>query len=350
LILAEWILPADLPTIRCISNHLVEIVLKSRIPSFAAALLIGVLATVQVARAEYPEKPVRLIINAAPGGAADSTARVVAAELARRLGQPFVIDNKPGASGAIGLDVVAKAAPDGYVIGNNNLATFIVGALTAKHLPYRIEQDFTPIATLFTQPNIVGVTPGLPVKTLNELVAYAKANPNKIAYGSTGQGTSLHVLTEMLRMNTGIEMVHAPYKSAPAAEGDLAAGHIQLMISNFTSMEPQVKAGRIRALAITSATRSPRLPDVPTVAQAGAPYLEMVTWGGIVGPKGLPPAVVKKLNTTINEILLDPNVKKQFEAMGSESAVKSPEQFEAMIKSDLATWGEVIRKGRITVE
>ncbi len=320
------------------------------IRKLTSALAAGLLLTAQVAHAEYPEKPVRLIINAAPGGAADSTARVLAIELQKRLGQPFVIENKPGASGAIGLDVVAKAAPDGYTIGNNNLATFIVGALTAKQLPYRIESDFTPIAGLFTQPNIVGVTPGLPVKTLGELVAYAKANPNKLSFGSTGQGTSLHVLTEMLRLNTGIEMVHAPYKSAPAAEGDLAAGHIQLMISNFTSMEPQVKAGRIRALAITSATRSPRLPDVPTVAQAGAPYLEMVTWGGIVGPKGMPPAIVKKLNTTINEILADPHFKKQYEAMGSETDIKTPEQFAAMIKSDLAKWGEVVRKGRITAD
>lgn len=324
--------------------------MKSRIPSFSAALLVGVLATVQTVHAEYPEKPVRLIINAAPGGAADSTARVLAIELQKRLGQQFVIENKPGASGAIGLDVVAKAAPDGYTIGNNNLATFIVGALTAKQLPYRIESDFTPISSLFTQPNIVGVTPSLPVKTLGELVAYAKANPNKISFGSTGQGTSLHVLTEMLSMNAGIKMVHAPYKSAPAAEGDLAAGHIQLMISNFTSMEPQVKAGRIRALAITSASRSPRLPDVPTVSQAGAPYLEMVTWGGIVGPKGMPPTIVKKLNTTINEILSDPNFKKQYEAMGSETDIKTPEQFAAMIKSDLAKWSEVIRKGGITAD
>lgn len=328
----------------------VEVALKYRIPSFAAALLIGVLAPLQAARAEYPEKPVRLIVPAAPGGAADNHARALAIELHKRLGQPFVIENKPGASGAIGMDVVAKAAPDGYTIGSNNLATFIVGTLTAKQLPYRIESDFTPISSLFTQPNLVGVTPSLPVKTLVELIAYAKANPNMISFGSTGQGTSLHVLTEMLRMNAGIEMVHAPYKSAPAAEGDLAAGHIQLMISNFTSMEPQVKAGRIRALAITSATRSPRLPDVPTVAQAGAPYLEMVTWAGIVGPKGMPPAIVKRLNTTINEILSDPNFKKQYEAMGSEPDIKTPEQFAAMIKSDFAKWGEVIRKGRITVD
>lgn len=321
-----------------------------KIKTAAAALFLGSLATAQQARAEYPEKPVRIVVNAAPGGAADSTTRVVATELTRRLGQPFIIDNKPGAAGAIGLNEVAKAAPDGYVLGHNNLATFIVGALTAKHLPYKIDQDFTPIAKVFTQPNLVGVTPSLPVKSLSELIAYAKANPGKISYGSTGQGTSLHVLTEMLRMNSGIEITHIPYKSAPAAESDLAAGHIHLMISNFTSMEPQVKAGRIRALAITSPTRSPALPNVPTVAQAGAPYLEMVTWGGIVGPKNLPPAIVKKLNTTINEILSDPKIKKQFETMGSEAAVGSAEEFSALIKADTAKWGEVIRKGNITVE
>jgi tripartite-type tricarboxylate transporter receptor subunit TctC len=321
-----------------------------KIQTVAAVLLLGGLATVQLARAEYPERPVRIIVNAAPGGAADSTTRVVATELTQRLGQPFVIENKPGAAGAIGLAEVAKAAPDGYVLGHNNLATFIVGALTAKHLPYKIDQDFTPIAKVFTQPNLVGVAPGLPVTSLSELVAYAKANPGKISYGSTGQGTSLHVLTEMLRMNSGIEMTHVPYKSAPAAEADLAAGHIQLMISNFTSMEPQVKAGRIRALAITSPTRSPSLPNVPTVAQAGAPYLEMVTWGGIVGPRNLSPATVKKLNTTINEILSDPKIRKQLETMGSEAAVSSVEEFSALIKADTAKWGEMMRKGNITVE
>jgi tripartite-type tricarboxylate transporter receptor subunit TctC len=321
-----------------------------KIQTVAAVLLLGGLATVQLARAEYPERPVRIVVNAAPGGAADSTTRVVATELTQRLGQPFVIENRPGAAGAIGLAEVAKAAPDGYVLGHNNLATFIVGALTAKHLPYRIDQDFTPIAKVFTQPNLVGVTPSLPVKSLSELVAYAKANPGKISYGSTGQGTSLHVLTEMLRMNSGIEMTHVPYKSAPAAESDLAAGHIQLMISNFTSMEPQVKAGRIRALAITSPTRSPSLPNVPTVAQAGAAYLEMVTWGGIVGPRNLPPAIVKKLNTTINEILSDPKIRKQFETMGSEAAVSSVEEFSALIRADTAKWGEMIRTGNITVE
>lgn len=313
-------------------------------------LALSLAASMQVAKAEYPERPVKIIINAAAGGAADSTARVLANELSRRLGQPFIIENRPGAAGAIGLDAVAKSPPDGYVIGNNNLATFIVGALTAKHLPYDINRDFTPIAKLFTQPNLVGVTPSLKVNSISELVSYATAHPNEISFGSTGQGTSLHVLTELLRMNTGIEMTHVPYKSAPAAEADLAAGHIQLLISNFTSMEPQVKAGRIKALAITSPTRSSLLPNVPTVAQAGAPYLEMVTWGGIVGPKNMPPAVVKKLNTTINEILSDRNIKKQYENMGSVATPATAEEFSALIKADTVKWGEVIRRGQIKAD
>ena len=153
-------------------------------------------------------------------------------------------------------------------------------------------------------------------ETMDELLAYARSNPNKISYGSTGQGTSLHVLTEMLRMNTGIQIVHVPYKSAPAAETDLAAGHIHLMIGNLTSMEPQIRAGRIRALAITSPTRSPLLPNVPTVAQAGAPYLEMVTWAGIVGPKGMPPAIVKKLNAEIARIVALPDVREKIKGLG----------------------------------
>lgn len=323
---------------------------SSRVPHAAWVVAFGLSACMQAAMAEYPQRPVRVIVNAGAGGAADSTARVVANELSRRLGQPFVIENRPGAAGAIGLDAVAKAPPDGYVIGSNNLATFVVGALTATHLPYDINRDFTPIAKLFTQPNLVGVNPGLKVNSIAELVAYAKAHPNEISYGSTGQGTSLHVLTELLRMNAGIKMTHVPYKSAPAAESDLAAGHIQLMISNFTSMEPQVKAGRIRALAITSSTRSPMLPNVPTVAQAGAPYLEMVTWGGFVGPKNMPPAVVRKLNTTINEILSDPAVRKQYENMGSVATPATVEEFSALIKADTSKWGEVIRRGQIKAE
>jgi tripartite-type tricarboxylate transporter receptor subunit TctC len=314
-----------------------------------AALMLGLLGAAQV-RAEYPEKPIRMIVNAAPGGAADSTTRVLATALSQRLGQPIVIENKPGASGAIGLDAVAKAPPDGYTIGHANLATFVVAALAAKQLPYKTAQDFTPIAKQWTQPNLLGVNPALPIRTVGELVAYAKANPTALSYGSTGNGTSLHVVTELFRSTAGIRMTHVPYKSAPAAETDLAAGFIQVMISNFTSMEPQVRAGRIRALAITGPKRSPLLPDVPTIREAGFPDVEMETWGGIVGPANMPEAIVKKLNAEINAVLSDPKVVKQHEALGAAVQGGSPAQFAEQIKADNAKWGGVIRKNHITVD
>jgi tripartite-type tricarboxylate transporter receptor subunit TctC len=316
----------------------------------AIALMVAALGATQAARAEYPEKPIRLIVNAAPGGAADSTSRVLANALSQRLGQPVVIENKPGASGAIGLDAVAKAAPDGYTIGHANLATFVVAAMAAKQLPYKTSQDFTPIAKHWAQPNLLGVNPKLPVRSVADLVAYAKAQPGALSYGSTGNGTSLHVVTELFRTSAGIQMTHVPYKSAPAAESDLAAGFIQVMISNFTSMEPQVKADRIRALAITGPKRSPLLPGVPTIREAGFPEVEMETWGGIVGPANLPEAIVRKLNAEINAVLSDPKIVKQHEALGATVTPGSPAQFGDQIKADNAKWGAVIRKNNITVD
>ncbi|HSW16166.1 MAG TPA: tripartite tricarboxylate transporter substrate binding protein [Ramlibacter sp.] len=323
-------------------------VLKTR--HVAIALVVALLGATHAARAEYPEKPIRLIVNAAPGGAADSTSRVLATALSQRLGQPIVIENKPGASGAIGLDAVAKAAPDGYTLGHANLATFVVAALAAKQLPYKPSQDFTLIAKQWTQPNLLGVNPKLPVATVTELVAYAKAQPTALSYGSTGNGTSLHVVTESFRSAAGIQMTHVPYKSAPAAESDLAAGFIQVMISNFTSMEPQVKAGRIRALAITGPTRSPLLPNVPTIREAGFPDVEMETWGGIVGPASMPEPIVKKLNAAINAVLSDPKVLKQHESLGAAVRTGSSAQFAEELKADNAKWGAVIRKNGITLD
>jgi tripartite-type tricarboxylate transporter receptor subunit TctC len=316
----------------------------------ALALTVAAMGAAQTARAEYPDRPIRLIVNAAPGGAADSTSRVLATALAQRLGQPVVIENKPGASGAIGLDAVAKAAPDGYTIGHANLATFVVAALAAKQLPYKPSEDFTPIARQWAQPNLLGVNPKLPVNTVAELVAYAKANPTALSYGSTGNGTALHVVMELFRSSAGIQMTHVPYKSAPAAESDLAAGFIQAMVSNFTSMEPQVKAGRIRALAITGPKRSPLLPTVPTIREAGYPEVEMETWGGIVGPAKMPKDIVIKLNAAINAVLADPKVVKQHEGFGATVTGGSPSQFQDQIRADSAKWGAVIKKNNITLD
>lgn len=316
----------------------------------AFGVLISLVTSAALAQGEYPNRPVRFIVNAAAGGAADVTARILAAALSQRLGQPFIVDNKPGGAGVIGLDAIAKAEPDGYTIGGANLSTFVVAALAAKRLPYKPIQDFTPIAKQWTQPNLLGVTPSLPVHSVKELVAYGKTHPGQLFYGSTGNGTSLHVVTELFRTKAGIEITHVPYKSAPAAESDLAAGQIQILISNFTSMEPQVRAGRIRALAITSPTRSPLLPDVPTIAEAGFPAVEMVTWGGVVGPARMPAAIVQKLNAEINAILSDPKIMKQHESLGATVAPGTPAQFSDLIKADAAKWGAVIKAGHITID
>lgn len=302
------------------------------------------------ALAAYPEKPVRWIIPGAAGGAADSIARVVANAVSQRWGQPIVIDNRPGATGLIANDAVAKAPPDGYTIGQANLSTFIVANLVAKRLPYKPAEDFTAIAALCTSPNLLSVTPGLPVKTVAELAQYAKAHPKEVFYGSSGSGSSLHVLTELFRTTAGIELTHVPYKSNPAAEMDLASGQIQMMIGNITSMEPNVKAGRLRALAVTGPKRSPLLPNVPTIAEAGFPAVEMVTWGGVIGPAKMPAAVVEKIHAEFNAALSDSKVVKQLADIGCDAAPASQKNFNDLIKSENEKWGAVIKKNNITAD
>ncbi|MFC4278407.1 Bug family tripartite tricarboxylate transporter substrate binding protein [Achromobacter aloeverae] len=318
--------------------------------SWLAAISLGAVLGPLPAHAEWPDRPIRFVVNAAAGGAADGTARVLAEGLSKRLGQAIIIDNKPGASGVIGLEVVAKAAPDGYTIGNANLATYTVTALTAKSLPYDPARDFTPIARQWTQPNLLGVSPKLPVKTVAQFVDYAKAHPGEVFYGSTGTGTALHVLGALFGNLSGAHLTHVPYKSAPAAELDLSTGQIQMMFSNFTSMEPQVRAGRIHALAITGPTRAASLPDVPTVREAGYPALEMETWGGVVGPANMPPAIVDRLNREINAVLADPAVIKKHENLGAKVAPASVAEFKQMLDADSARWGEVIKRNHITLE
>ena len=319
-------------------------------PLMTTALTAGLLSFSHAAKAEWPEKPIRFIINAGAGGAADGTARVLAEALSKRLGQPIIIDNKPGASGVIGLDAVAKAPPDGYTIGNSNLATYTVTAMTAKSLPYDPAKDFTPIAKQWTQPNLLGVSTKIPLKTVADLVSYAKARPGEVFYGSTGNGTALHVLGVLFANLTGTDITHVPYKSAPGAEMDLAAGQIQMMFSNFTSMEPQVRAGRITAVAITGPSRSPMLPNVPTIREAGYPELEMETWGGIVGPAKMPPAIVEKLNREINAVLADPNVVSKHEKLGAKVAPGTIADFKKMLDADKTRWGEVVKRNNITLD
>ncbi len=302
------------------------------------------------AHAEYPDHPIRVIVPAAAGGASDATVRIVTSAVTARLGQPFVIDNKPGAAGIIGLDAIAKAPADGYTIGVAALSNIVTGTLVARNLPFNPQRDFAPIAMMNTMPNLLGVAANLPIHSVKELVAYSRSHKD-FFYGSNGTGSSLHVATEMFRAASGVEATHVPYKSTPAAETDLMAGQLQMMIDNLSSMLPNVQSGRIRALAITGPKRSPLLPNVPTLAEVGMPDAEMLTWVGVIGPARMPEEVVKKLNAEINAVLADPKVIRQIADLGSDAATPlSPAQFAAFIQHENARWGAVIKKGNITAE
>lgn len=314
------------------------------------ALLLGLLATAHAAHAAYPEKPIRFIVPAAAGGGADTTVRILTNALSQRLGQPIVVENKPGAAGSIGLDAIAKSAPDGYTIGTNNLSNFTVASLVAKQLPYNPARDFSPIAMIATQPYLLGVNPALPVKSVKELVSYAQANPGKVFYGSSGNGSSLHVLTELFRANAGIKATHVPYKSIVAAEMDLMAGQIQMLIDNFSTMAPNVEGGKVRALATTGSKRTPQMPSVPTLAEAGIAGVEAVAWSGVVGPARLPADVVKKLNAEINAVLADPKVQKQFAEIASDVSPMSVADFTQYMKAQDAKWGAVVKRENISAD
>jgi len=304
----------------------------------------------QAANAPYPVKPIRWIVPSAAGGASDIAARIVAAGLARRMGQPFVIENRPGASGIIGLDAIAKAKPDGYTIGTAALSSLVTGSLVAKNLPYNVSRDFAPVAMIATQPNLLGITPSVPVKSVKELVAYSQAHPNAIFYGSNGNGSSLHVATELFRTKTGLRATHVAYKSTPAAETDLMAGQIQMMIDNFATMAPNVQSGRVRALAIMGPKRSPLLPDVPTTAEAGVVGADMLTWTSVVGPAGIPSEVLGKLNAEINAVLSDPKVVKQLADSASDAAPMSLVAFDKFVKAEIERWRTVIKNNNITAD
>ena len=299
---------------------------------------------------QWPMKPLRWIVPYAAGGFADIRARKIGIDLARLLGQPVVIENRTGAGGVIGTDAVAKSAPDGYTIGMGNLAALAVNVSLMKKLPYDPVKDLQPVVLIERSPLILVAGPGLKANNLQELIAYAKANPGKVGFASSGIGGAHHLSGEMLKLRTGIDIVHIPYKGGAPAAADLMAGHVPMMFEMGYSALPSVKSGKTRALAVTSAMRIALLPDVPTMAQAGQPGFESYNWQGVVVPAGTPRAIVDRLNGEFNAILALPEQRDSILATASEVAGGTPEAFRDLIRSETVKWAQVVRAAKIEPE
>ena len=295
----------------------------------------------------WPTQPLHLIVPFPPGGVTDVMARVVAQRLAEELGQSVVVDNRAGASGIVGAEAGAKAAPDGYTLTMGNISTLAINSATFVKLPYDPQKSFGPVSMVAIQPLLVAVHPSVPAKTMQELVALAKAKPGELAYGTAG--SSIQLAVEQFSTVAGIKMNHIPYRGSAPAINDLVGGQIQVLFDPFSTLYPQVAAGKVRALAVTSVKRAAELPDTPAVAET-VPGFEAVSWNGIGAPKKTPADIVAKLNKEINTALADPAIKTRLTQLGGTPSPLSTPAFEQFIVSETKKWGDVVHKAGITVQ
>ena len=314
--------------------------------AFSAALLPSLVQ----AQDKYPSKSITWICPYAAGGNADSRSRQVAKAMTVLLGQSIIIDNKAGAGGNIGTEAIARGKPDGYTIGMGNFAPLAVTHALFKKLNFDPFNDIVPIGLIEKGPLILMVRNDSPYKSVKDIVAAAKANPGKISYASGGIGGSHHLSGALLENAADIDMIHVPYKSGSAGATDLMGGQVNLMFEQMYSAMPAIKGARLRALAITSKTRSPLLPDLPTMAEQGFPAVEVQNWQGLVAPKGIPSDLVKLLNAALNKALQDPEVKEKILSQGNEIGGGTPEQFAALIRAEAPRWGKVVRDAKIEPE
>ncbi len=308
------------------------------------------LAPAAWAQDKYPRKPITWVCPYAAGGNADSRSRQVAKVMSTLLGQPIVIDNKAGAGGNIGTEAIARAKPDGYTIGMGNFAPLAVNHALFKKLNFNPFTDLVPILLIEKGPLILMVRNDAPYKSVKDLVAAAKAAPGKLSYASGGIGGTHHLSGALFEHAAGIDMIHAPYKSGSAGATDLMGGQVHMMFEQMYAAMPSIKGGKMRALAITSKSRSPLAPDIPTMAEQGYPEVEVLNWQGIVGPKGLPAELIRQLNAVGNQALKDADLREKILGQGNEVGGGTPEQFAALIKAEAARWGKVVKDARIEPE
>ena len=334
------------------------------VPRLSRALLSAVLATAVLvllaahAHAQststgsgqaYPVKPVRVLVGFPPGAGVDITTRLIMPRLAEALGQPFIVDNRPGAAGNIAAELAAKTPPDGYSLLSAS-APIVMSQTLYKNLSFHVERDFEPIGLMASAPFILVVHPSLPARSVREFAALAKSRPGQLAFASTGSGSTPHLSMEMLKAQAGINLVHIPYKGTPQAVVDLLSGQVQAMFANTLTVLPQVRAGRLRALAISSAKRSAAAPELPTVAESGMPGYESGTWFGLFAPAGTPREIVNRLNGEIVRIMASADMKAKLLDQGADPVTGTPEQFRAFVKNELAKWGKVVKTVGIKLE
>lgn len=310
------------------------------------AIVLGSAAMCSVAAsaADYPVRPIRMIVPQAPGSASDTVARLLAAELAPRLGQQVVVDNRPGGALMIGMELTARAAPDGYTIGYAPVGGLVISPNVSGKPPYDSNKDFAAIIMTAFNTMLLAANPNLAVKTVRELIDYAKSNPTKLSSASSGNGTPGHVGMELFKLMTNTQIVHIPYKGGAAGITATISGEVQLMMESLNSITPNARAGRVRALGVSGSKRVAVLPEVPTIAEAGVPGYEAITWNGIVAPAGMPRAMVNRLNGELNRALAEPGLQQKLAAIGAEPAGGTPEEFARFIRSEYAKWGDVVRR------
>ncbi|QJR11217.1 hypothetical protein DSM104443_02290 [Usitatibacter rugosus] len=315
---------------------------------FAAALLVG--STVAMsADDDYPVRPVKIVVPFAPGGSTDVVARILADKLGTELKQTFVVDNRAGASGNIGADAVAKAAPDGYTLLMGTTGVLSINAHLFKELSYSPARDFAPVSYTSLITNVLVVNPAVPVKTVQELIAAAKAKPGSLTFASSGSGSSTHLTGELFKAMAGVDVLHVPYKGSSQALVDVISGQVTMLFDNAPSSIPFIQQGKLRALGVTSKTRMPNLPDVPTIAESGVEGYESLSWSGIVAPAATPKPIIAKLNAAIDKILKSDEVRQKFAALGVDPVGGPPEAFAAHIRAESDKWGKLIRSANITV-
>ena len=314
------------------------------------ACLVGIACFSSIQAQPYPTRPVRLVVPFAAGGSTDTIARILAEKLGPALGQTVIVDNRPGATGAIAAEMVARSAPDGYTLLMGTNSTHVVAPILNSRLPFDPEKDFTPIGLVAAAPNIVIVSPTVPAKTLKEFIAYARAQPGQLSFASSGTGAITHLVAELFNLEAGIKAVHIPYKTGVQAAPDVSSGRVAYIVDSIIWSLPLIRAGKLKGLAVTSSQRSALAPDIPTVAESGLPGFEGITWFGLMAPAGTPPAVISRLSEELEKAIASAEIRDRLATQGAEALSRPPLQFAAMIREERQKWSRVIQQTGVKIE